>query len=239
MRRFVACRRVRPAAVCHPPPPCRGRWSTGRRVVEWTTSRAPASWCCQPSAGERVDLVATRHVPWSRALPSSRRALRRNEALHLGHLQWRARWWAQPPQGWLWACVGRRVAQISGVRAASRPAAGCAPARAPHRTARPAGAAAVRRVNHRPRHRRVRDLCSVQHRTGDGGSGQPRLGLEEPARCHARPDVAQQARRHPALGLHVVHPLSDEHRGNLRATPNRSISLTDWAKPWRRPRRPR
>ena len=43
--------------------------------------------------------------------------------------------------------------------------------------------------------------------------------LRNPARCHAREDVAQQARRHPALGLHVVHLLPDEHRGNLRATP--------------------
>jgi hypothetical protein len=66
---------------------------------------------------------------------------------------------------------------------------------------------------------RQRHMQRGQHRTGDGGSGQPRLGLEEPARCHARPDIAQQARRHPALGLHLEHPLADEHRGNLRATP--------------------
>ena len=48
---------------------------------------------------------------------------------------------------------------------------------------------------------------------------------------HARPDVAQQARHHPALGLQVVHPprtSTAEICGRLRHS--RSISLTDWAK---------
>jgi hypothetical protein len=157
-------------------------------------------------------------------------------------IQWRARRRAQPPQGGLWACVGRGVAQISGFGQLRDRQRGVRQlARRIERHAQHAQQLFDELITGRVIDEfgiRQRHLQRGQHRTGDGGSGQPRLGLEEPARCHARPDVTQQARRHPALGLHVVHP-SRTSTAEICGRRRHSRTIPTGRRPWRRPRRPR
>jgi len=160
VRPFVVCvcRRVRPAAVCYPPAPCRGSTAGAAAPRSAVGLCGPTGRADQRGSGQLRD--RQRGV---RQLP---RRIERH---------------AQHAQQLFDELITGRVIDEFGIR--------------------------------------QRHLQRGQHRTGDGGSGQPRLGLEEPARRHALPDVAQQARRHPALELHVVRPLPDERRGNLRATP--------------------